>query len=103
MALDAGFVTTNPVKGTGLAMALFTKRIARLVQYQGGKAATTEQLSIIAAQCNDDAEVFVAYLLANAVVTVNVTTSDGALQTSTAAGNPTNPPATNKTLTGTIG
>lgn len=106
MALIAGTVLPDGT-GTGLAKALFDVRLKRTLTYFGpvkpSALQVAQSMEAVAGQCNDDAAAFIGYLLANAVVTVNVTTSDGALQTSTAAGNPTNPPATNKTLTGTIG
>lgn len=44
----------------------------------------------------------VAHIADEAVVEVSVTTADGGLQTSTAEGNPTDPPAATKTVAGTV-
>ncbi len=44
----------------------------------------------------------VSHLAANAEASITITTADGELQTTTTDGNPTDPPASDVTLTGSI-
>ena len=122
MTLAVGSISVNypsADSGSGCAWALYQAQVAGVTLLntstppatwtgtgaqwttfaQGANLATLQGL---ASFCTSLASGLIPYLTGNAVVTANISTSLGGLQTSTAANSATNPPATAKTIPGTL-
>jgi hypothetical protein len=105
MSMSKGSVTIDPdtgaASGSGCAKAIFDV----LDSKQDYQSLTGEQLAdakqLVADLCESIAEV-VDYVINNAEVEITISTSTGGLQTSAAQGDPSDPPASQKTLPGTV-
>lgn len=94
MALTAGTVSVSGLVGSGggLAKALYDAE-ASVITGDGSLDDDTKHALLVglAGRCTRMAGAVVAYLTANAEITVFVSNADAGLQTSTTAGSPTGP------------
>jgi hypothetical protein len=97
VALNAGDLACT----TGLAKRLYDARV--VAPPVGTPAAiVTAADAALKADCHAIATAVVAEIVANGVPRLVIGASNGSLQTSTAPGDPTDPPATPVILTGTM-
>ncbi len=103
MALSAGSIEADDdgeVSGTGLALAIYNGALSGITEEQRRKVAQA-----MAPFCNGLAAAIVEHIVANAEVTVTVTSLDSGLQRvpdPATPGSPTAGPATDKTFSGTL-
>lgn len=94
MALVAGSVSVDSSlvrTGTGLALALYDAEVGEFTGLAIDTAAKKTLLDGLAGRSTRLAGALIAYLTANAEVTVYVSSLDAGLQTSTTPGSPTGP------------
>jgi hypothetical protein len=105
MALEAGTVTIaedKTVTGTGLAKELAAAFLIEWPYEHLNGAAGASIRRYVKSTAEQQAAAIIGYLLANAVITVTVKTTDAGLQRDPASADPTLGPSTAKTLEGTL-
>lgn len=101
MALTVGSCavdTLGNVTGSGLSADLANAFRTALSTPQVSKNLSDVMTPFIGVLCTQLAVAIIGHIQANASVTMTIRTTDGGLQTSAAAGNPTTGPAANKTV-----